>query len=118
MRLECDIPHISREPDAGCGLGTYLQAIENEQGRVRTRRWGPRTLDLDILLYGDQAISSERLQVPHPRMAERNFVLYPLLDIAGPNLMLPDGRELGTLLKACPTGELTQTDLELAPGAN
>lgn len=95
-----------------------LQAIEKAQGRVREEHWGPRTLDLDILLYGDRAISTERLQVPHPRMTGRNFVLYPLLDIAGPNLMLPDGRELGTLVAACPMGELVQTGLDLAPGAN
>ncbi len=93
-----------------------LQTIENAQGRVRTERWGPRTLDLDILLYGDLVISTARLEIPHPRMAERNFVLYPLLDIAGPNLMLPDGRELGTLVSACPVGELVRTDLDLASG--
>lgn len=93
-----------------------LQGIENAQGRVRTVRWGPRTLDLDILLYGDQILCTDHLQIPHPRLAERSFVLYPLLDIAGPNLMLPDGRELGTLVSACPEGELIQTDLDLAPG--
>lgn len=93
-----------------------LQGIENDQGRTRTVRWGPRTLDLDILLYGDLTLSTQRLQVPHPHMAERNFVLYPLLDLAGPNLMLPDGRELGTLVSACPIGELVQIDLDLAPG--
>jgi 2-amino-4-hydroxy-6-hydroxymethyldihydropteridine diphosphokinase len=93
-----------------------LQTIENTQGRVRTERWGPRTLDLDILLYGDLIISTARLEIPHPRMAERNFVLYPLLDIAGPNLMLPDGRELGTLVSACPVGELIRTEVDLASG--
>lgn len=78
-----------------------LQAIENEQGRVRgPQRWGPRTLDLDLLLYGAEVISSERLQVPHPGIAERSFVLYPLADIA-PELVLPDGRSLQQLLKAC-----------------
>ena len=95
-----------------------LQGIENDQGRTRKVRWGPRTLDLDILLYGDLALTTPRLQIPHPHMAERNFVLYPLLDIAGPNLMLPDGRELGTLVSACPIGELVQTELDLAPGEN
>lgn len=95
-----------------------LQGIENDQGRTRVIRWGPRTLDLDILLYGDQSVSTQRLDIPHPRMAERNFVLYPLLEIAGPNLMLPDGRELGTLVSACPEGELVRTDLDLAPGNN
>lgn len=95
-----------------------LQAIEGQQGRTRTVRWGARSLDLDILLYDNQTLDSEHLQVPHPRMAQRNFVLYPLLDIAGGNLMLPDGRELGTLVAACPVGDLVQIDLNLdAPGS-
>ena len=79
-----------------------LQAIEQAQGRVRgPERWGPRTLDLDLLLYGAECIDSERLQVPHPGIAERGFVLYPLADIA-PELVLPDGRSLRELLAACP----------------
>jgi 2-amino-4-hydroxy-6-hydroxymethyldihydropteridine diphosphokinase len=65
-----------------------LQAIEQRHGRVRGTRWGPRTLDLDLLLYGDQRIDSERLQVPHPRICERAFVLVPLHDVA-PDLILP-----------------------------
>ncbi len=76
------------------------QAIEQEQGRVRKEeRWGPRTLDLDILLYGDQVIDSERLTVPHYGMKQREFVLYPLAEIA-PNLTFPDGTELPTLLNS------------------
>ncbi|EGQ7996277.1 2-amino-4-hydroxy-6-hydroxymethyldihydropteridine diphosphokinase [Vibrio vulnificus] len=74
------------------------QAIELEQGRVRKEeRWGPRTLDLDIILYGDEVLDSERLTVPHYGMKEREFVLYPLAEIA-PNLTLPDGTELSQLL--------------------
>ncbi|GAB2668590.1 2-amino-4-hydroxy-6-hydroxymethyldihydropteridine diphosphokinase [Vibrio panuliri] len=74
------------------------QAIELEQGRVRKdERWGPRTLDLDIILYGNEVIDSERLVVPHYGMKEREFVLYPLVEIA-PNLTLPDGTELTQLL--------------------
>ncbi|EGQ7832446.1 TPA: 2-amino-4-hydroxy-6-hydroxymethyldihydropteridine diphosphokinase [Vibrio vulnificus] len=74
------------------------QAIELKQGRVRKEeRWGPRTLDLDIILYGDEVIDSERLTVPHYGMKEREFVLYPLAEIA-PNLTLPDGTELSQLL--------------------
>jgi 2-amino-4-hydroxy-6-hydroxymethyldihydropteridine diphosphokinase len=57
----------------------------------------PRTLDLDILLFGDQILNSERLTVPHPRMLERSFVLQPLVDIA-PELKLPDGRHVNALL--------------------
>ena len=59
-----------------------LQAIEREQGRVRgPMRWPPRTLDLDLLLYGDRVIDDARLTVPHPRMPERAFVLRPLYDV-------------------------------------
>ena len=75
------------------------QAIEQEQGRVRKdERWGPRTLDLDIILYGNEVIDSERLTVPHYGMKEREFVLYPLAEIA-PSLQLPDGTELSELLR-------------------
>ncbi len=78
-----------------------LQAIEQGQGRVRgALRWGPRTLDLDILLYGDAVIDSSRLKVPHPGLAQRNFVIYPLYELA-PDLVLPDGRMLRTLRDAC-----------------
>jgi len=74
------------------------QAIELEQGRVRKdERWGPRTLDLDIILYGNEVMDSERLTIPHYGMREREFVLYPLAEIA-PNLQLPDGTELQQLL--------------------
>ena len=90
-----------------------LQAIETRQGRVRELRWGARTLDLDILLYGTHALALPRLQVPHPRMAERDFVLYPLLEVGGPNLMLPGGAELGTLESNCPRGQLQKTGLSL-----
>ncbi|WP_333002536.1 2-amino-4-hydroxy-6-hydroxymethyldihydropteridine diphosphokinase [Vibrio coralliilyticus] len=75
------------------------QAIEQEQGRVRKdERWGPRTLDLDIVLYGNEVMDSERLTVPHYGMKEREFVLYPLAEIA-PNLTLPCGTRLEDLLK-------------------
>ncbi|WP_089138461.1 2-amino-4-hydroxy-6-hydroxymethyldihydropteridine diphosphokinase [Vibrio rumoiensis] len=76
------------------------QAIEQQQGRVRKdERWGPRSLDLDILLYGDQVINNERLTVPHYGMKVREFVIYPLNEIA-PNLSLPDGTELKSLLNS------------------
>lgn len=89
-----------------------LQAIENGQGRVRgPQRWGPRTLDLDLLLYGAQIIASERLLVPHPGIAERNFVLYPLADVA-PELIFPDGRSLQHLLSLCPRDGLIVIDPE------
>jgi len=58
------------------------RAVENEMGRVRTMRWGPRTMDLDILLYGDLVSPEPDLTIPHPRMAKRKFVLAPLAEIA------------------------------------
>lgn len=87
-----------------------LQAIENDQGRVRERRWGARTLDLDILLYGQQVIELPDLTVPHYGMADREFVLYPLYEIA-PALQMPDGQKLTSLLANCPAnGLLTLLD--------
>jgi 2-amino-4-hydroxy-6-hydroxymethyldihydropteridine diphosphokinase len=75
-----------------------LQHIENISGRVRKdQRWGPRTLDLDVLLYGQQIINNERLTVPHYGMKEREFVLIPLAEIA-PELVLPSGEKLQQLL--------------------
>lgn len=79
-----------------------LQAIELDQGRVRkAERWGPRTLDLDILLFGDRLLDEPRLRVPHYHLQARPFVLYPLAELV-PDLRLPDGRQLAELLAACP----------------
>ncbi|PKM22576.1 MAG: 2-amino-4-hydroxy-6-hydroxymethyldihydropteridine diphosphokinase [Gammaproteobacteria bacterium HGW-Gammaproteobacteria-14] len=77
-----------------------LQRIEQQAGRVRQRHWGERTLDLDILLYGDGTLNLPRLQVPHPQLGRRSFVLQPLSDIH-PQLILPDGTPLTTLRDAC-----------------
>ncbi len=74
-----------------------LQAIENIHGRERIIRWGARTLDLDILLYGDLQLNSAELTIPHPQMTLRNFVLLPLAEIA-PALVLPNGQLLKELL--------------------
>jgi 2-amino-4-hydroxy-6-hydroxymethyldihydropteridine diphosphokinase len=82
-----------------------LQAIESLLGRVRTVHWGPRTIDLDLLLFGEQTIDSDTLCVPHPRMGERNFVLEPLLELDS-NLTLPCGRSVASLLAECPPGGL------------
>lgn len=79
-----------------------LQAIENDQGRERNERWGPRTLDLDILLFGDRLIDEPRLKVPHYHMQARAFVLYPLAELAPSDLQLADGRLLSALLADCP----------------
>lgn len=74
-----------------------LQAIESAQGRTREKRWGPRTLDLDILLYDDIEMHEPRLTLPHPGMAERDFVLYPLHMIE-PTLEIPGQGALTMLL--------------------
>jgi 2-amino-4-hydroxy-6-hydroxymethyldihydropteridine diphosphokinase len=73
-----------------------LQGIENSHGRVRGVRWGARTLDLDLLLYGNDIVSTSDLIVPHIELKNRNFVVIPLLDIDA-GLMLPDGSPLATL---------------------
>jgi 2-amino-4-hydroxy-6-hydroxymethyldihydropteridine diphosphokinase len=75
---------------APVSLLTELQCIEFRHGRRRARRWGQRCLDLDLLLYGDSRVETERLTVPHPGMTERAFVLVPLAEIA-PALLLPGG---------------------------
>jgi 2-amino-4-hydroxy-6-hydroxymethyldihydropteridine diphosphokinase len=72
--------------------------IENELGRVRTIRWGPRTIDIDILLYGNRVINTENLTVPHLELTKRAFVLIPLLEIA-PDLRLPTGETLSLYLE-------------------
>jgi 2-amino-4-hydroxy-6-hydroxymethyldihydropteridine diphosphokinase len=87
------------------GLLDALQTLETAHHRVRAEHWGPRTLDLDLLLYNDQTISHERLKVPHPHLTQRNFVLYPLADIA-PELVLPCGTTLTELLVTVPPNGL------------
>jgi len=75
------------------------QEIEAELGRERSVRWGPRTIDLDLLLFSGERIDEPDLQVPHPRLAERAFVVRPLADLA-PDLRLPDGRTVAEALAA------------------
>ena len=70
------------------GLLVLCQEIEEALGRVRTVKWGPRTIDLDILLFGESVIDTGRLKVPHPLMHERRFVLEPLSEVA-PDLVHP-----------------------------
>ncbi len=90
--VETDLP--ARE------LLERLLAVERVLGRERTGpRYGPRTIDLDLLLYGDEEIDEPGLVVPHPRLAERSFVLEPLAELA-PDLVLPDGRRVRDLLES------------------
>ena len=76
----------------------YLQAIENEQGRERKIKWGARTLDLDILLFGDEIINDDSLQVPHVEMHNRGFVLLPLNEIS-PDCVIPGLGAVSSLLQ-------------------
>src|SRR6476469_625651 len=75
----------------------HVKRIEQEQGRIESERWGPRQLDIDILLFGERTISTADLVVPHPRMWERAFVLRPLADLR-PDLKSPVGESLADLL--------------------
>lgn len=86
-----------------------LQAIELVHGRERLRHWGPRTLDLDLLIYGKDTIRNHRLTVPHPELPNRDFVLQPLLDL-DPALALPDGTRIAELRSSCPDNQLRRLD--------
>lgn len=86
-----------------------LQAIEQAHGRVRAQHWGPRTLDLDLLLYGNQQINDARLVVPHPEMHKRAFVLVPLSEIS-PTALLPGVGRVAALLRQVETSELSRID--------
>jgi len=74
-----------------------LLAVEERLGRVRRERWGPRTIDLDLLLYGDDVVDEPGLTVPHPRLHERRFALEPLSDLA-PSLEIPGKGPISALL--------------------
>lgn len=86
-----------------------LQQIEQKHGRERKRHWGERTLDLDILLFADMVISDDRLNVPHPGIAERAFVVYPLAEIAS-DLIIPGLGTLGDIKANCPLDGLKQLE--------
>ena len=77
----------------------YVKDIERELGRVETFHWGPRVIDIDILLYDAVTLDSEGLTIPHPRMHVRRFVLIPLLEL-NPQLTMPDGRNIAGFLNS------------------
>lgn len=81
-----------------------LHGLEAAAGRVRERRWGPRLLDLDLLLYDDERSDTPELRLPHPGLLVRDFVLYPLAEI-DPRLPLPNGRTVAAQLDELPAGE-------------
>ena len=80
-------------------LLNFCQEIEDNQGRMREVKWGSRTIDLDILLYGNQVLATKRLTIPHPEMINRAFVLLPLFEIE-PRLKLPLLGQLEVLLES------------------
>ncbi len=86
-----------------------LQNLEQQHGRQRLRHWGERTLDLDILLYGQQILDDAELTLPHPGLAERNFVVYPLADIA-PDIEIPGQGLIAQLIARVPRGDLIQVE--------
>ena len=90
-----------------------LQAIENAQGRERHQRWGARTLDLDLLAYDDLVLDTPELTLPHPRISERDFVLYPLAEISDTRHLLPGNASLDTLIEACPDNGIARTGWKL-----
>lgn len=95
-----DFVNIVAEISTGLDPNSLLRhakQIEAEQGRTEGERWGPRPVDIDILLYGDRRLRSDILTIPHIRMWERRFVLQPLADLR-PDLISPDGRTINDLL--------------------
>jgi 2-amino-4-hydroxy-6-hydroxymethyldihydropteridine diphosphokinase len=92
----CAVLEVQQTPEEFLVL---LQAVELQFGRVRTERWGARTLDLDLLLYDDLVLNTPNLQIPHPRMNERAFVLVPLAEIAANWLEPRSGKAIAQLVK-------------------
>ncbi len=78
-----------------------MQRIEQQQGRIRRRHWGERTIDLDLLLYGELTLKTSMLMLPHPEMVHRCFVLLPLLEVAGSELKIPGKGRVKALLGRC-----------------
>ncbi|MFP4154619.1 MAG: 2-amino-4-hydroxy-6-hydroxymethyldihydropteridine diphosphokinase [Halothiobacillaceae bacterium] len=91
-----------------------LQALEQAAGRVRRRSWDARSLDLDLLVFGDLQMDDPRLTLPHPQIARRRFVLVPWLEV-DPEASLPDGRLVAELLRTAPPHPLQRLD---APGTH
>lgn len=99
----CILLTTSLKPHA---LLQVLLDIEKQFGRVRRERWGPRTLDLDLLLYGDRILHTPNLQIPHPRMTERAFVLVPLAEIAPDWIEPVSGKAIADLVQTVDCSEV------------
>ena len=87
-----------------------LLDIERDMGRVRGQQWGPRLIDLDLILYGDLTISTPSVEVPHPRYRQRRFVLEPLVEV-WPDARDPDGTRVADLLEVVSGQEVSQIDV-------
>jgi len=95
-----------------------LKVIEQNQGRVKTRRWGERCIDLDLLLHGDCSMATPELALPHPGIPKREFVLTPLIELVGEDFRMPDGRYIAKLRADCPPSTLRPLEVEWwAPAA-
>ncbi len=105
VKLDTKMPFLS--------IFDTLQDIEKTQGRIRTERWGPRNIDIDILLFGDNTLSNQRLTIPHPRLHHRMFVLTPLVEICDPSMRLPSGFLLKQVIENCPSGRVEKTNIRL-----
>ncbi len=101
----CALVETMLEPQA---LLDLCLSIERQMKRVRMERWGPRTIDIDVLTYGDRVSKTETLALPHPRMTERGFVIMPLADIA-PDLMV-DGASVREWLEKADIAGITVAD--------
>ena len=86
-----------------------MLTIESSLGRTRDMRWGPRTIDLDLLLYGDKVIESDVLTVPHPHIQDREFVLHPLCEIE-PGLIIPERGAVSVLITCCSDNGLAKLE--------
>jgi len=105
---------INTVAEVETGLGPHdllalLLAVEKKLGRVRTVRWGPRTVDLDLLLFGEERITTPDLTVPHPHMSERAFVMAPLAELA-PELTIPGPGKAAVLARTLAGEQLVQRD--------
>ncbi|CDQ37748.1 MULTISPECIES: 2-amino-4-hydroxy-6-hydroxymethyldihydropteridine diphosphokinase [Virgibacillus] len=111
---QADFLNMVIEIETSCSplaLLDYCQTLEQELGRERTIRFGPRTIDLDILLYNQENSKTERLIIPHPRMHERAFVLIPLHEIA-PDIVIPEQeRRVSELIKKLPGKDIKDVSI-------